>query len=170
MSPQHTALCTQLRDHLDAELAAYRALLGVAERKQRELVANQVRRFADLIPQEQTALLELGRLRQIRDRLLKAVAVILNLKDGFTMSAALAKMPEPLRVDLARRQADLLAVTDRLKAANERNALLIRQSLGLVRDILSAVLGPEPGAGAYDRRGLGGGVPTPRGGLVNLAG
>lgn len=170
MTPQHLALCTQLRDHLDAELTSYRSLLGMAEKKQRELISGQVRRFADLIPQEQATLLDLGRLRQSRDRLLKAIATVLNLKDGFTMSAALEKMPDPLRGELARRQSDLLSVTERLKNANERNAVLIRQSLGLVRDILSAVLGPEPGAGAYDRRGLGAGVPTPRGGLVNLAG
>ncbi len=170
MSPQHLTLCTQLRDHLDAELACYRTLLGLAERKQRDLVAAQVQSFAALVQQEQGALLELGRLRQARDRLTRTIATVLNLVGGFTTTALLERLPDALRNDLSRRRQDLLATAERLRLMNERNALLIRQSLGLVRDILGAVLGPEGGAGAYDRRGLGGGVPTPRGGLVNLAG
>lgn len=174
MNPQLPALVQQLRDHFDAELTLYRALLGTAERKQRELVAGEMRRFADLLPQEQGTLNDLGRLRQIRERLLKALATVMNAVPAGgalpTFSALLAKLPDHLRPDLVRRQNDLRSVAERLKAANERNAVLIRQSLGLVREILAAVLGPEPGAGAYDRRGLGAAVPAPRGGLVNCAG
>ena len=170
MNPQHLPICTQLRDHLDAEAACYRRLLGLAERKQRELIANDMTGFTALVQQEQAALDEVSRLRQVRDRLTKAIATLLNLKEGFRMGLVLEKLPDALKADLVKRRAELAALMERLKTLNERNALLIRQSLGLVRDILGALMGPEPGAGGYDRRGLGAGVLPSRGGLINLAG
>lgn len=170
MTPNHQAIVTQLRDHLDAELAAHRHLLSVAERKQHDLVAGDMAGFTRALQDEQTVLGEAGRLRVIRDRLLRAVATVLNVKlPELRLGALLEKLPDALRTELARRQADLLSLLERLRAVNERNQLLIRQGLAFTRELLGAIVGPGENP-AYDRRGLAGGAPTNRGTLVNLAG
>jgi hypothetical protein len=50
----------------------------------------------------------------------------------------------------------------------ERNQALVRQGLGLVRDLVGALTG-EPAQGGYDRRGRDGGR-AGNGRLVDLAG
>ena len=170
MTPNHQAIFTQLRDHLDAELQAHRHLMNVAERKQHDLVANDMAGFGRALQDEQAVIAETGRLRQIRERLLRAVATVLNVAlPDLRLSQLLAKLPEPVRGELARRQADLAALLERLRLINERNQLLIRQGLAFTREILTAIVGPEA-TPAYDRRGLAGYAPTSRGNLINLAG
>ena len=174
MNPQHQTLCIQLRDHLDAELAAHRVLVSVAERKQSELIRGDMTGFTTALSQEQTAMSEIGRLRMIRDRLIRTLATVFNVPAvELKLSLLMPKLPEPLRVEIQQRQSDLKSLLERLRALNDRNALLIRQSLGFVRDLLGALMGPGSGtdAGAYDRRGLGGtGGVAARGHLVNIAG
>ena len=170
MTPNHQAIFTQLRDHLDAEITAHRQLLSVAERKQHDLVACDMAGFSRALQDEQVVLGEAGRLRQIRDRLLQAVATVLNVKlPQLRLSVLLEKLPETIRDELARRQADLVALLAKLKSINERNQILIRQGLAFTREILSAIVGQSE-TPAYDRRGLAGYAPAGRGSLVNLAG
>jgi flagellar biosynthesis/type III secretory pathway chaperone len=172
MNPQHQTLCTQMRDHLDAELSAHRSLLTLAERKQGDLVRGNMDGFTKVLAQEQASLIEVGRLRQIRDRLLRALATVFNLPPvEIRLSVLLERLPEPLRAELRRRQEDLKTLLERLRVLNDRNALLIRQSLGLVRDLLGALMGSGQNAGGYDRRGMGPStVFGDRGQLINIAG
>lgn len=174
MNPQHQTLCIQMRDHLDAELAAHRVLVTLAERKQTELVRGDMEGFTTVLSQEQTALSEVNRLRQIRDRLVRALATVFNLPAGdLKLSLLIPRLADPLRAEIQQRQQDLKALLERLRLINDRNALLIRQGLGFVRDLLGALMGPGTGtdAGAYDRRGLGAtSGATGRGNLVNIAG
>jgi flagellar biosynthesis/type III secretory pathway chaperone len=171
MTPNHQAIFTQLRDHLDAELATHRQLLAVAERKQHDLVAGDMPGFTRALQDEQTALGEAGRLRVLRERLLRAVATVLNAKlPELRLTPLLALLPDPIRSELARRQADLIALLERLRAVNERSQLLIRQGLAFTREILNAIVGATDNTPAYDRRGLAGYTPASSGSLVNLAG
>lgn len=63
MTPNHQAIFTQLRDHLDVELVAHRTLLSLAERKQHDLVASDMAGFSSILHEEQIALneTEIGR-------------------------------------------------------------------------------------------------------------
>ncbi len=170
MTPNHQAIFTQLRDHLDAELGAHRQLLGVAERKQHDLVAGDMSGFGRALQDEQAVLGETGRLRLIRDRLLRAVATVLNVAlPELRLSALLGRLPDPIRGELAKRQAELVSLLERLRAVNDRNQLLIRQGLAFTREILNVIVDPAE-LPAYDRRGLAGYAPASRGSLVNLAG
>ncbi len=171
MTPNHQAIATQLKDHLDAELAAHRQLLGVAERKQHDLVANDMAAFTRVLAEEQAVLFETNRLRQIRERLLRAVVTVLGLTlPDLALTPIIDRLPEPLKGEVARRRADLVGVIERVRALNERNMLLIRQGLSFSRELLAAIVGDSGPTPAYDRRGLNGYAPATRGSLVNLAG
>ena len=170
MTPNHQAIFTQLRDHLDVELAAHRTLLSLAERKQHDLVASDMAGFTRVLQEEQVALNETGRLRLLRERLMRAVATVLGVVlPELRLSLLLEKLPELVRHELARRQQDLKLVLEKLRLVNERNQALVRQGLAFTRELLGAVLG-STSAPAYDRRGLSGYAPASRGSLVNLAG
>lgn len=172
MNPQHQVLIVQLRDHLDAELVLHRRLLASAEEKITRVVAHDIPAFTTCLEREQGLAADMGRLRQVRERLLRALAAVLAIPgDQLTLSAVIARA-EPVRQgELAQRQRDLRQLLERLRVANERCLLLVRSGLSLVRDVLQAVMGEEAGGQrAYDRRGASGGSAPWRGRLVNLAG
>lgn len=168
--PHHQQALTQLRDHLDQELAVHRRLLTLAEGKQRLVVAADHRGFASLLEEETAIMTEASRLRQVRDRLARAIGILFALKpEDFCLSRLMERAADPLRSELGNRQRELRKVAERLRQVNDRNLLLVRHGLTLVRDILQAVLGGGDGP-AYDQRGLQASVGSPRGGMVDLAG
>jgi flagellar biosynthesis/type III secretory pathway chaperone len=178
MTPQQHTIFQHLRDHLDAELTLHRRLTVLAERKQRLIVAGSIDEFRATLDDEQPALSELGHLRQIRDRLLRAVCAVLGLSsDDLRLSRIIERLgADAWATELVRRRSDLSACIERLRQLNERNLVLIRQGLGYASELLSAVLGSRAGApatsatGAYDRRALAGYVaPAARGSLIDCA-
>jgi flagellar biosynthesis/type III secretory pathway chaperone len=172
MSPVQHQLFVQLRDHLDLEVALHRRLLGLAEAKQRLIVAGDMQEFSTLLAQEQAPLADMNRLRVARERLLRLAVQQLGLKpDSMRMSLVVDSSPEGLRPDLRSRQLDLKNLLERLREVNERNMVLIRQSLSFVRDLMHVIVGEPPSQpAAYDRRGIEGGGMRGNGRLVNLLG
>ena len=158
-----------LRDHLNAELACYRGLLTLAERQQQALITNQVAIFSELTKQIEPNIAEQQRLRKIRDRLMFRIAETIGKKDGsLSLTNVVSLSIEPLQSELKARQLLIRDALDRLRIVQERNQALLRQGLGLMRDLVNALTGDvEPQS--YDRRGLGG-TKRGHGRLVNLAG
>ncbi len=172
MSPAQHQLFVQLREHLDLEVALHRRLLGLAEAKQRLIVAGDMQAFSSLLAQEQAPLTEMNRLRVARERLLRAMVQQIGLKpDRLRMAQVVEMSPEVLKPELRKRQIDLKGVLERLREVNECNMVLIRQSLSFVRDMMHLLVGAQPGQpAAYDRRGIEGGGVKGNGRLVNLFG
>ncbi len=163
-------LLAHLRDHLDQELAVHRQLLAMAEDKRRAVLAGDGRTLSDLVAREEAPLAEAGRLRQVRDRLLRTAAAMWNLAPAALNLGTLAdRASQALAAELRRRAHELRGVLERLKAANDRNQVLIRQGLAVVRDLVGALTG-APAAGAYDRRGLNPWAPAPGGSLLDCRG
>ena len=112
----------------------------------------------------------LERLRNARERLLKTAQVLLNLQPAeLTISGLAARAGEALRAELMRLAHDLKQTLLRLREANDRNQLLIRQGLGVVRDLIGGITG-NPALHAYDRRGLMPGAIGGSGSLLDLRG
>jgi len=166
---QHPVLL-QLRDHLDHEVRCHRRLLDLAEAKQHQIVAGDMRAFSELLKKEQEPLTLMTRLRQLRERILREVSDTLTLgRDALRLTQVVERCTGPLRDELAARVAELKTVCERLREVNDANLVLIRQSLSFVRDILSTLVGDTPsnnynryGSEAYQRAG--------RGRLVDMAG
>ena len=172
MNPLPQPLCIQLCDHLDAEIGVHRRLLASSEAKTAEIVAHNIPAFTQLLQREQAPVAEMARLRQLRERLMRQVASNLGVKaDGLTMSIILTAVQEAMRGDLRRRQQDLTAVIAALRDINQRNMVLIQQSLSFVRAMLHGLVGEKlPKGHPYDRRGLLGASLHGNGRLLNLRG
>ncbi len=148
------AIAAQLRDHLDAEITVHRQLLALAEEKQRTVVGADGAALQTLLDRERAPLAESVRCRQVRERILRTAASVWNLPPAqVTLSRLAERLPEVLRGEILRRGHDLRQLAERLRAVNDRNQVLIRHGLSLVRDLVATVTG-APTPGAYDRRGL----------------
>jgi flagellar biosynthesis/type III secretory pathway chaperone len=158
-----------LRDHLNAELVCYRALLVISERQQQALVANQVAKFSELIKQTEPNLNEQQRLRKLRERLLQRIAEVSG-KSGaiLSLTEVIGMSVEPFQSELKSRQLLIRDALERLRTVHERNQALLRQGLSLMRDLVRALTG-DTDQRSYDRRGLDGGT-RGQGRLINLAG
>lgn len=170
MSADRTPLFLQLKEHLDNEVRCHRRLLDLAETKQRHIVAGDMQAFSELLRKEQDPLTAMTRLRQIRERILREVADALGLgRDNLRLTQIVERVSGQIRDELRSRITELKTVCERLREVNDSNMVLIRQSLGFVRDILGVLVGEAP-VDAYDRSGATAYARSRRGNLVNLAG
>ncbi len=165
-------LITQLHALIEAEIGTQRTLLTIAEARGREIIAGNIPAFTALETREQQPQADAARLRQARERLLRAIAAAGNLKpEELCVSRIANHAPADRREPLIARAAELRKILERLQQVHERNALLMRHSLGLVREILHEIAGPtSPAAHPYDHRGGIGATTVTRGGLLNLRG
>jgi flagellar biosynthesis/type III secretory pathway chaperone len=170
MSTDRATLLVQLKDHLDHEVQCHRRLLDLAEAKQRHIVAGDMQAFSELLRKEQEPLTAMLRLRQLRERILREVADALEMsRDTLRLTQVIERLTGQIRDELRTRITELKTLCERLREVNDSTMVLIRQSLGFVRDILGVLVGEAPSSN-YDRRGTTASVRGQRGGLVNLAG
>jgi flagellar biosynthesis/type III secretory pathway chaperone len=146
-------LIDHLGKHLDQELKLHQQLTTIASDKRDQIVRGDVQQLAKLIAREQVCLKLGNRLRQEREELMRAFAAALDQQpERLRMAQILERVPEPLRGELAGKQKDLRGVLIHLREINDRNMVLIRQSLGFVRDLLG-MIGNQENAHGYDQRG-----------------
>lgn len=146
-------LLDHLGQHLDQELKLHQQLIDIASNKRDEIVRGNVAELTKLIEREQVCLKLGNRLRQEREELVQAFAAALGEQpDHLRMAQILERAPEPLRSQLKGKQTDLRSVLLHLREINDRNMVLIRQSLGFVRDLLG-MIGNQQNAHGYDQRG-----------------
>lgn len=162
-------LLPALRDHLTAELTCHRSLLANLEQQQRELVANNIGVFAELVEKCDPLMVEQVRLRKAREKLLNGFAALLDRPGKpLTISEAIAVATEPFKSELASRHLILKDTLLKLRVIQERNQGLVRQGLGFVRELVGTLTGQQAQSG-YDRHGREGGR-AGHGQLVNIAG
>ena len=156
-----------LRDHLDSEIAILRAWIATAEAKQAALIANDIVALRAVLAREEPQAEEAGRLRQVRERLAAGLAERLGVTKAPTLKAIIVRLgADGAGCDERRR--DLIALSLRLQAHNERAQLLLRTGLDLLDGVLSVVAGAPRIPGVYGRRGPANG--RTGGGLVDLKG
>ncbi len=147
------SLLEKLGDHLKAEKTVHSQLLLLAEKKREHIVGGNITSLSDVIKQEQAVAEQGAQLSHIRSRLISALARHLE-EDPNTLQLAhiLERAPEPLRSELNDIQLDLRDVLTRLREVNDRNMILIRQSLSFVREILD-VIGGNAARDGYGHNG-----------------
>jgi flagellar biosynthesis/type III secretory pathway chaperone len=170
MITDRNVLFTQIRDHIDCEVKCHRRLLDLAEAKQRTIVSGDMRAFSELLQREQEPMSAMAGLRQTRERLLHDATQTLGLgRNCLRLYQIIEQCTGQIREELRTRANELKTVCERLREINDSNMVLIRQSLGFVRDILNALVGETP-SDIYDRRGGSAYARAGRGRLVNFAG
>lgn len=162
-------LLEQLRKHLESELAVQRRLLSIAEQMGPKLMAGDAQGISQLVAQQDEPGREAARLGTVRSRLAQALATILQLDGPASLSRILPKAPESIRRDLERLRQEITQVCTRLGRQAERNLVVARQGLSLIREVLGDAVGAKPVV-AYDRRGLMSAPVSTRGSMVNIRG
>ena len=146
-------LLSDLSRHLQTELGVHRRLLGVAENKRDTIVAGDIQAFSALLAKEQSIIEEGQQLRGLREQLMSAIASDLEVDlSSLHISQVLERAPDPLRSELKGLQGDLKHLLQELRKINERNMVLIRQSLSFVKEIMQYVMGNND-AKTYTDRG-----------------
>jgi hypothetical protein len=164
-----TTLLEQLRKHLENELAVQKKLLAIAEQMGPKLMLGDAKAIAVLVTQQEEPSREAARLGTIRSRLSMALAAVFQLDGTPSLSRILPRAPEGLRADIERVRQELVQICNRLGRQAERNLVVARQGLSLIREVLGDAIGAKP-AMAYDRRGLVGPQLSIRGTVVNIRG
>lgn len=164
-----TTLLEQLRKHLENELAVQRKLLAIAEQMGPKLMVGDAKAIAVLVAQQEEPSREAARLGTIRSRLAQALAAVFQLDGVPSLSRILPRAPDGLRADLERLRQELVQICNRLGRQAERNLVVARQGLSLIREVLGDAMGAKPVV-AYDRRGLIGTPMAMRGAVVNIRG
>lgn len=142
-----------LQHQLKRELELHGKLLDVAERKHQEILSGPMEAFVCILDEERALLDEGRRLKEAREKLISLFANKLGCKvEGLRLAQLMERAPEPLRSELGGLQTNLRQVLERLRDLNDRNLLLIRQSLAFVKDVMDAMLGASSEA-AYDPKG-----------------
>jgi flagellar biosynthesis/type III secretory pathway chaperone len=162
-----SVLLEALRRHLQEELGLHRQMLSLAEDKRSQIVAGDIKAFSSILEEEQRLLAAGAELRRRRDELLRRIALGRRIPaEQLRLKQLLERTPEPLRGQLSGLQSDLVGLLSRLREVNERNMLLIRQSLSFVHDLMNIVLGGRTDED-YDRQGRQGPMKG-RGGLADF--
>lgn len=164
-----TTLLEQLRKHLENELAVQKKLLAIAEQMGPKLMIGDAQAISVLVAQQEEPSREAARLGTIRTRLAQALAAVFQLDGAATLSRILPRAPEGLRAELDRLRHEVAQVCNRLGRQAERNLVVARQGLSLIREVLGDAMGAKPVV-AYDRRGLIGTPAAMRGSVVNIRG
>jgi hypothetical protein len=163
---------TLLGEHLTAEITVHRILLGLAEAKQKHIVAADLTSFNSVLLQEQKPMEEAGFLRKQRDRLFQGLAERLNVPlANLKLGTLIQRLPDPARTELSAKHAELKAVVEKFGQMNDSNQVLIRHSLGIVSGVLKTIFvqTEEQAPGGYDRQGQDG-MKGGRGRLVDMSG
>ncbi|TVR47168.1 MAG: flagellar protein FlgN [Planctomycetota bacterium] len=156
------ALLRELRQ----ELALYRKLLALAQRKREALVSNDLAALHVINDEEQSHSRDGMRQRQLREDLLRRLAEGRGLSVGEVNLAQVQDWAgQTLRGQLQHLGEELRAVVQELQRCNDGNQLLLRTALGLVREMLGTITGSDERQG-YDRSGHSGGH-RGSGGLMN---
>jgi len=162
-----STLLDQLRKHLENELAVQRKLLAIAEQMGPKLMVGDSKAITALVVQQEEPSREAARLTTIRGRLAQALATVFQLDGPPTLSRILPRAPESARAELERLRQEIAQVCQRLGRQAERNLVVARQGLSLIREVLGDAVGAKPSV-AYDRRGLVGAPVSNRGAVVNI--
>ena len=160
-------LFDQLRKHLENELTVQKKLLAIAEQLSPKLMTGDANGVAALVAQQEEPAREAARLGTIRSRLAQALAAVFHIDGDVTLSKVLGQAPEAIRSELERLRQEMVQVCQRLGRQAERNLVVTRQGLAMIRDVLGQAMGAKPIC-AYDRRGMIGAPSAPRGAVINM--
>jgi hypothetical protein len=162
-------LLDQLRKHLENELAVQKKLLVIAEQMGPKLMVGDAKAVAAMVASQEEPSREAARLATIRSRLTQAIATVFQIEGEVTVSRILSKAPDALRLELDRLRREVAQVCQRLGRQAERNLVVARQGLSLIREVLGDAMGTRT-VSAYDRRGMIGAPIAQRGSVLNIRG
>ena len=140
---------------LGDEERVYAEIIPVAEKKTRIIVNNDLQSLNSITEQEQALIGRISKLERKRQEVIRNIGIVMNKKESelnFITIIDLLKGQEKEQEELRKLHDKLKRTIDALKLINERNQMLIKQSIEMIDfDInLMQSLRTSPGVGQYN--------------------
>ena len=137
---------------LQQEIDAYSRLLHVEREKEKAIIANNAEQLLEVLQLEEPAAEHAAALERdilcCRGRLAEAAG-----KPGVTLREVIATLPAPEGGSLEGLRSQLFGLAEEIRKVNQTNYLLLKQSVELLNEVLSAVLGAAPPVNTYAQNG-----------------
>ena len=140
---------------LGDEEKVYSEIIPVAEKKTQIIVNNDLQSLTSITEEEQELVGKISKLERKRQEVIRNIGIVMNKKESelnFITIIELLNGQEKEQEELRRLHDKLKATIEMLAVLNERNQLLIKQSLEMIDfDInLLQSLRTSPGVGQYN--------------------
>ena len=140
---------------LGDEEKIYSEIIPVAEEKTRVIVNNDLQSLNSITEEEQALIGRISKLEKKRQEVIRNIGIVMNKKESelnFITIIDLLKGQEKEQEELRKLHDRLKRTIDALKLINERNQMLIKQSIEMIDfDInLMQSLRTSPGVGQYN--------------------
>ena len=140
---------------LGDEERVYTEIIPVAEKKTRIIVNNDLQSLNSITEEEQALIGRISKLEKKRQEVIRNIGIVMNKKESelnFITIIDLLKDREKEQEELRKLHDRLKRTIDALKLINERNQMLIKQSIEMIDfDInLMQSLRTSPGVGQYN--------------------
>ncbi len=140
---------------LGDEERVYAEIIPVAEKKTRIIVNNDLQSLNSITEEEQALIGRISKLEKKRQEVIRNIGIVMNKKESelnFITIIDLLKDREKEQEELRKLHDKLKRTIDALKLINERNQMLIKQSIEMIDfDInLMQSLRTSPGVGQYN--------------------
>lgn len=140
---------------LGDEERVYAEIIPVAEKKTRIIVNNDLQSLNSITEEEQALIGRISKLERKRQEVIRNIGIVMNKKESelnFITIIDLLKGQEKEQEELRKLHDKLKRTIDALKLINERNQMLIKQSIEMIDfDInLMQSLRTSPGVGQYN--------------------
>ena len=140
---------------LGDEERGYAEIIPVAEKKTRIIVNNDLQSLNSITEEEQALIGRISKLEKKRQEVIRNIGIVMNKKESelnFITIIDLLKDREKEQEELRKLHDKLKRTIDALKLINERNQMLIKQSIEMIDfDInLMQSLRTSPGVGQYN--------------------
>ena len=140
---------------LGEEERIYSEIIPLAEKKTRIIVKNDLQSLTSITEEEQALVSRISKLEKKRQEVIRNIGVVMNKKESelnFITIIDLLKDREKEQEELRKLHDKLKRTIDALKLINERNQMLIKQSIEMIDfDInLMQSVRTAPGVGQYN--------------------
>ena len=140
---------------LGDEEKLYSELIPVAEKKTQTIVDNDLRSLNSITEEEQVFVGQISKLEKKRQEVIRNIGIVMNKKeselDFVTIIGLLSGQPKE-QEELSRLHDRLKRTVEMLSMINERNQMLIKQSLEMIDFDMNLLqsLRTSPGVGQYN--------------------
>lgn len=148
------SLIEELITVLDAEDKLYKELVPIAEKKTETIINNDLQSLESITDEEQLFVSQISKLEKKRQEVINNIAIVMNKKvadlNFKTILSFLNEKEE--REKLSRIHDSMNTTLERLAMLNDRNKILIEQSLEMIEFEMNLVqsLNRAPGVGNYN--------------------
>jgi|GEM_PF-3382805 len=145
---------SRLAGLLKMEIDAYSELLQIEREKEEVIMAGDSERLLEILQRERPALEKANALEQeilaCRNEL---AAEALGKRGGATLREIIAELPPPESDALDRLRVKLFGFAEEIRRINQTNYLLLKQSIELLDEVVSALLGEPVACNTYEGNG-----------------